>query len=79
MILHGEQRPLIAWLIMQEKVLRMWISELAFFEPTYEEALGKLEAHRAWLSSLIEELEGKQASVRTDATSSTVKPNRSAL
>jgi len=60
MITHGEQRSLIAWLISQEKILRLWIDEVAGNASSDIEFVRELEEHRTWLSDRIHELR-KQA------------------
>lgn len=51
---HAEQRSLIEWLIMQEKVLRLWIEEAVARAPANTDFVSRLEAHHAWLTEQID-------------------------
>ncbi len=60
-IKRGECRSLAAWLISQEKVMRLWIDEMAATSVLDAEFVRKLEEHRQWLSERIEELAERAA------------------
>ncbi len=57
---RGECRNLVSWLIGQEKVLRLWIDEIAAAS-TDADFILKLESHRAWLAERIDELAERAA------------------
>lgn len=51
-------RPIIMWLVTQERVMRLWI-EQAMASPTADDDLvRRLEIHQRWLSRQIDELVG---------------------
>lgn len=58
---HAEQRSLVEWLIMQEKVLRLWIEEAVARAPANPDFIGRLEAHHAWLREQINHFAEAQA------------------
>lgn len=58
---HAEQRPLIDWLIMQEKVLRLWIEEAVANGSGNPEFVSRLEAHHAWLAEQIDYFAARRA------------------
>ena len=58
---HAEQRSLVSWLIMQEKVTRLWIEEVLAVSPPNDEFLVRLEEHRAWLAEQIDDLTARRA------------------
>ncbi|MEO1135843.1 MAG: hypothetical protein AAFW68_04415 [Pseudomonadota bacterium] len=55
-ITHGEDRSLLSWLIVQEKVIRMWIEETMNAGSGEQALVENLEAHRSWLAERINEL-----------------------
>lgn len=59
--MHAEQRSLVEWLNMQEKVLRLWIDEAVSAVPANPELINRLEIHHAWLLEQIEYFAGRQA------------------
>lgn len=58
---HAEQRSLVEWLTMQERVLRMWIEEAVAGVPANPEFVTRLEAHHAWLTEQIDYFAGRRA------------------
>lgn len=58
---HGEERSLYSWLVMQEKILKMWIDETLAAAPKETDFIAKLERHHAWLAAQIDNLPGKKA------------------
>ena len=58
---HGEERSIYSWLIMQEKILALWIEEALAAAPKETDFIAKLERHHSWLASQIENLDGKKA------------------
>lgn len=58
---HAENRSLVEWLMMQEKVLRLWIEEAVAGVPTNPELISRLEAHHAWLSEQIDYFAARRA------------------
>ncbi|MEM9494418.1 MAG: hypothetical protein AAGA09_00300 [Pseudomonadota bacterium] len=58
---HGEERPLLAWLISQEKVISLWIEDALAEVPADDGMIAKLEMHRAWLCAEIELLIPEEA------------------
>ena len=58
---HAEQRPLLSWLMTQERVLKLWIEETLAAPPPSPEFLERLEAHHAWLCAQIDELTARRA------------------
>ncbi|WDI32201.1 hypothetical protein PUV54_03215 [Hyphococcus flavus] len=58
---HGEDRSLYSWLVMQEKILKMWIDEALATAPRETDFIAKLEHHHDWLAAQIENLSGKKA------------------
>lgn len=61
LIERGECKPLVSWLIGQEKVLRLWIDEVTAGGGLDLELICKLEKHRVWLSERIDELAKRAA------------------
>ena len=58
---RGETRTLYSWLVSQERVMRLWIREIAA-APTWDvEFVRKLEEHHQWLLSQIDELAQRAA------------------
>ena len=57
---HAEDRPLVDWLITQEKVLQLWIDEAVSNASSSTEFVERLELHRAWLSAQIDDLVGQR-------------------
>jgi hypothetical protein len=60
-IKRGECRSLTAWLVSQERVMRLWIDEMAATSVLDVEFIRKLEDHHQWLSDRIEELAERAA------------------
>ena len=58
---HAEQWSLIEWLIMQEKVLRLWIEEAVARAPANPDFISRLEAHHAWLAEQIDHFAARSA------------------
>ena len=58
---HAEDRSLVSWLVMQERVLRLWIEEALAAAPADGRFIAELESHHHWLSEQIENLQGKTA------------------
>jgi len=58
---RGEMRSLHSWLVSQERVMRLWIREVAA-APTWDiEFVRKLEEHHKWLLCRIDELAERAA------------------
>ncbi|MEO1251590.1 MAG: hypothetical protein AAFW81_04500 [Pseudomonadota bacterium] len=53
---RGETRSLLAWLTSQERVLQFWIDECAASAPPDDTLVEKLEEHRFWLLSCIDDI-----------------------
>ncbi|MEM8771803.1 MAG: hypothetical protein AAGD92_09165 [Pseudomonadota bacterium] len=49
---YGFERNLYDWLVSQERVMALWISELAS-TPGAEFMVARLELHRRWLADQI--------------------------
>ncbi|GJL91334.1 hypothetical protein [Hyphococcus sp.] len=58
---HGEDRNLFSWLVLQEKILRLWIEDTLASAPSDTTFIAKLERHRDWLAAQIEHLKTKRA------------------
>ncbi len=58
---HAEDRSLISWLMMQEKVLRLWIEEALASAPSDERFISELESHHHWLAQQIARIEKRSA------------------
>jgi len=58
---RGEERSLYSWLVMQEKILRLWIEETLATAPPDTGFIAKLEAHHAWLAEQIDAMTSKKA------------------
>lgn len=58
---HAEERSLMSWLVMQERVLRLWIDEALAAAPVDGRFIAELERHRDWLAGQIDRLEGRKA------------------
>ena len=58
---HAEDRSLMSWLIMQERVLRLWIEEALADAPSDTRFIGELENHHHWLAGQIAQLQHKNA------------------
>ncbi|WP_375203623.1 hypothetical protein [Hyphococcus sp.] len=58
---HAEERSLISWLIMQERVLRLWIEEALAAAPSDERFISELESHHDWLAQQIARIEKRSA------------------
>lgn len=58
---RGELRSLVDWLLMQERVLHLWIDEIVSVAPQNAALVRNLERHCAWLSSRIDEMTGRRA------------------
>ncbi len=58
---HGEDRSLFSWLVLQEKILRMWIEDTLAAAPSDTTFIAKLERHRDWLAAQIEHLSNQKA------------------
>ncbi len=61
LIERGETRSLYSWLVSQERVMRLWIAELAIAPSWDIEFVRKLEEHHQWLLSRIDELAERAA------------------
>lgn len=58
---HHEERSLEAWLVMQERVLRLWIEEALGDAPSDGAFVRDLETHHRWLKAQIARLSGADA------------------
>ncbi|WP_375205563.1 hypothetical protein [Hyphococcus sp.] len=58
---HSEDRSLISWLIMQERVLRLWIEEALAAAPADGRFIAELENHHDWLAGQIARLQQRNA------------------
>jgi len=58
---HGEDRSLYSWLVLQEKILRLWIEDTLASAPSDTTFIAKLERHRDWLAAQIEQLKNQRA------------------
>ena len=58
---HAEDRSLVSWLIMQERVLRLWIEEALADAPSDERFVAELENHHNWLAEQIARLQERKA------------------
>lgn len=58
---HAEDRSLVSWLIMQERVLRLWIDEALAAAPPDARFVAELERHHVWLAKQIARLQQKKA------------------
>jgi hypothetical protein len=58
---HAEERSLVSWLVMQEKVLRLWIDEALAAAPVDGRFIAELERHHDWLAVQIERLQHRKA------------------
>ena len=58
---HGEDRPLFAWLVLQEKILRLWIEDTLAAAPSDTKFITKRELHHEWLAAQIEHLKNQKA------------------
>jgi hypothetical protein len=58
---HSEERTLLSWLTMQEKVLRLWIEEALSAAPRDSAFVADLESHHDWLAAQIEALKKQRA------------------
>ena len=58
---HAEQRSLVAWLMTQERVIKLWIEETLAAPPSSPEFLERLEAHHSWLRAQIDDLTERRA------------------
>ncbi|WP_428410040.1 hypothetical protein [Hyphococcus sp.] len=58
---HAEDRNLVSWLIMQERVLRLWIEEALAAAPADGRFIAELENHHDWLADQIVRLQQRNA------------------
>jgi hypothetical protein len=58
---HGEDRSLFSWLVLQEKILRLWIEDTLASAPSDTNFIAKLEQHHDWLAAQIEQLKNQKA------------------
>ncbi|PQA85799.1 hypothetical protein [Hyphococcus luteus] len=58
---HAEERSLMSWLVMQERVLRLWIEEALADAPADGGFLAELESHHGWLAAQIARLQQNAA------------------
>jgi len=58
---HGEDRSLFAWLVLQEKILRLWIEDTLAAAPSDTHFIARLEHHHHWLAAQIEQLSEQRA------------------
>ncbi len=58
---HAEERSLLSWLVMQERVLRLWIEEALADAPSDGRFLAELESHHGWLAQQIARLQQRNA------------------
>ena len=58
---HGEDRSLFSWLVLQEKILRLWIEDVLAAAPSDTTFIAKLERHHDWLAAQIEYLKKQKA------------------
>lgn len=58
---HAEERSLMSWLMMQERVLRLWIEEALADAPSDTRFVAELESHHNWLAQQIARIEKRSA------------------
>ncbi len=58
---HSEERSLLSWLVMQERVLRLWIEEALDAAPGDGRFIAELERHHDWLAAQIARLQHRNA------------------
>lgn len=58
---HSEERTLLSWLTMQERVLRLWIEEALSAAPRDSDLVASLENHHDWLAAQIDRLKRQRA------------------
>ena len=51
---HAEERSLVEWLGMQERVLQLWIDEALGAAAPNADLISRLETHHAWLVEQID-------------------------